>query len=198
MVGGLAVQRVALRIEFGQPSQRIGGLQQRPVAAVPDARPQRRGLGVQVEHGAEFTEPRAVGGTQDRAATRGQHDAFELRQLREGGLLAVAEARLALDFEDRRDGDAELVLQLVVGIDEALVQAARQLAAERGLARARKPDQKQIAPVQRHRGMRMVDGRIAARRRAHRTEETVSFTMRGVRKMSSSAFSLLLPVCLKR
>ena len=102
------------------------------------------------------------------------------------------------DLEDRRDRHAQTLLELGVGIHEALVQAACELAPERGLARARKPDQKQIAPVQRHRGMRMGGGGVAAGKRAHRTDVTVSLTMRGVRKMRSSTFSLLLPVCLNR
>ena len=47
------------------------------------------------------------------------------------------------------------VLEFGVGIDEALVEAPRELAAECRLARTRQADQKQIAPVQLHRGIVM-------------------------------------------
>ena len=107
-------------------------------------------------------------------------------------LLAIAEARLALDLENGRNGDAERALELAVGVDERLVEPAGELAAERGLARARKSDQKQIAPMQIHRGIvEEFRGAGPARRgRCYRTAVTASLTMRGVRKISSSVFSL--------
>jgi hypothetical protein len=114
-------------------------------------------------------------------------------------LLAVAEAALALDLEDGRDRHAEPLLELRIGVDESLAEASRKLAAERRLARARQAHQKQIAPVKRHRGNDLDGGGVAAAGGvAHRTDVTVSLMMRGVRKIRSSAFSLLLPVCLKR
>ena len=84
-------------------------------------------------------------------------------------LLAVAESGLALDLEYRRDGDAEPCLELGVGVDEALVEPARELAAERGLARARQADEKEIAPVQRHRGKLNGTGDGDRRRRRYRS-----------------------------
>ena len=71
----------------------------------------------------------------------------------ERGFLAIAEARFAFDLENGRNGDAERALELAVGIDESLVEPARELPAERGFARARKTHQKQIAPMQMHRGI---------------------------------------------
>ena len=68
---------------------------------------------------------------------------------------AIAKARFAFDLEDRRDRHAEARLELVIGIDEALRQPSRELTPERGLARAHHADEKQIAPVQRHRGIVM-------------------------------------------
>jgi hypothetical protein len=90
------------------------------------------------------------------------------------------------------------MLELGVRIDEAQREAPRELPAERRLAGPGEADQKQIAPAKRHRGIGRRGGRNAAWGIAHRTDVTESFTMRGVRKMSSSVFSLLLPVCLKR
>ncbi len=71
-------------------------------------------------------------------------------ELGQHGLFAVAKARLALDLEDRRDRHSELALELGIGVDEGLGEAPRQLAPERRFARARQPDQKQIAPMQMH------------------------------------------------
>ena len=68
-------------------------------------------------------------------------------QLVDQRFLAVAERLLALDLEDRRDGDAEPALELDVGVEERQVQAARDLAAERGLAGAHETDEKEIAPM---------------------------------------------------
>ena len=73
----LAIERVALGIELGQPGPRIGRLQQRPVPAVPHALPERRGIGVQVDDRAVFLQARAVAGPQHGAAAGGQHDARE-------------------------------------------------------------------------------------------------------------------------
>src|SRR6185437_14506646 len=64
-----------------------------------------------------------------------------------------AKARFALDLENRRNGDPEPRFELVVGVDELLVETARELPPERGLARAHESHQKKIAPVQRHRGI---------------------------------------------
>ncbi len=153
---------------------------------------------MQVDDGAVFLETLAIARPEHRATASGQHDSFEHRQLGDRHFLAVAKAGLAFDLENRRYGHPKARLELGIRIDEPLVQAARQLAAKGGLPRAGEPDQKQIAPVQQHRGRQMESGILAAGRGAHRTEVTVSLTMRGVRKMSSSTFWLLLPVCLKR
>ncbi len=74
-------------------------------------------------------------------------------EIGQDGFLAVAEAGLAFDLEDDRDGDAEPALELDVGIVERLVQPLGQLAPERRLAAAGHADQKQIAPMQMHRGI---------------------------------------------
>ena len=51
---------------------------------------------------------------------------------------------LALDLEDRRDGDAEPALELDVGVEERQVQATRDLAPERRLAGAHEADRKRL------------------------------------------------------
>ena len=91
--------------------------------------------------------------TNHDAAAGGEHDAGAQDEQGERRLLAIAEARLAFDFENGRNGDAERALELPVGVDELLVEPAGELAAERGLARARKSHQIQIAPMQIHRGI---------------------------------------------
>ena len=133
----------------------------------------------------------------DRVGDLGQH-----------GLFAIAKARFALDLEDRRNRHAELALELGVGVDERLGEAPRELASERRLARARQPDQKQIAPMQMH--PRIVVDWVGdllpspPRRRAsydgsrHLMALIESLITRGVRKMRSSCFSLVRPVVLNR
>ena len=118
----------------------------------------------------------------------------------ERGFLAIAEARLAFDFENGRNGDAERALELAVGVDERLVEPAGELAAERGFARARKTHQIQIAPMQIHRGIVVENRRArpAAAGARYLTAVTVSLTIRGVRKISSSVFSVDRPVLLNR
>ena len=92
-----------------------------------------------------------------------------------------------------------LALELGVGVDERLAESPRQLAAERGLARAGQSDQKQIAPMQMHRGIVVeTDGPDEPTRGRYFTAVTDSFTTRGVRKIRSSCFSLPRVVVLKR
>ena len=90
------------------------------------------------------------------AAGRG-HDTGEARQLVDHCLLAVAKTGFAFDLENRRNDDAETRFELVIRVDEALVEAPGELAPERGLARAHQPDEKKIAPAQRHRGIVSVE-----------------------------------------
>ena len=134
-----------------------------------------------------------MAGAEDRAAAGGEHDVGRVDELGERGLLAIAEGGLALDLEDGRDGHAERALQLVVGVDEALVEPAGELPPERGFARAHESDEKQIARVQLHRGI-VVESRARRARRAPaarsitRAPDRVhrSLTMRGVMKISNS------------
>ena len=148
-------------------------LQQRPVAAVARAlatasparragRPRCRSRCSRSRLAGRSTTPPPVASTMSvRSDELGEHR-----------LLAVAEARLALDLEDRRDRHAEPLLELVVGVDERLAQPARELPAERRLARAGQADQKQIAPMQLHRGI-VVEIDCAGRaRRARRARST--------------------------
>ena len=69
-------------------------------------------------------------------------------ELGERRFLAIAEDRLALDLEDRRDRDAEPPLELGVGVDEGVPSRRASCAPERRLARAGQSDQKQIAAMQ--------------------------------------------------
>src|SRR5947207_5509074 len=97
---------------------------------------QRFGRRMQIDDRAVLLHQLAVRGANDDAAARSEDDVGARGELRECGLLAVAEARFAFDFEYRRDGDAQFALELGVGIDERFAEAPRQLAAERRLAGA--------------------------------------------------------------
>ena len=111
---------------------------------------------------------------------------------------AGAEVLLDMMIEDNRDGHTETLLELRVGVVEALVQTLGEQTPERGFPTARHAHQKQIAPMQRHRCRGLSGGAGVADGRAHRTALTVSFTMRGVRKISNSCFSIVLSVVLNR
>ncbi len=90
------------------------------------------------------------------------------------------------------------MLEFGVGVDETLVQAPRELAAECGFSCTRQADQKQIAPVQRNRGMGWEGDGFVTGRGIHRTEVTESLTMRGVRKIRSSVLVDVVLVVLNR
>src|SRR6185437_2474433 len=212
VIGDLAIQRIAQLIKLDEPRARIRCVQHRPVPAVAKPLPQRLGLGVKIQDRAVFAQARAARRAHDRAAAGREHDARKARQLVDHRLLAIAKARLAFDLENRRNGDAEPRLELVVGVDETLVETTRELPPERGLARAHESHEKKIAPVQRHRGI--VNGVRAIKRgpiksarfycgadriyAAYRTDVSDSLTILGVRKISSSVFSLDRNVDLKR
>ena len=94
-----------------------------------------------------------AGRPRDGAPAGCEDDVGEQRELRDHGFLAVAKSGLAFDLEDGRDRHAAARLELVVGVEKALAQAAGELAAERRLAGAHQSDQKQIAAMKRHRGI---------------------------------------------
>ena len=120
------------------------------MATVPHALVERFRIGVQIDDGAAFGEPSAVRLADHRAASGSQHDVLEQHQVGDHRLLAVAKRDLALDLEDRGDRHAQASLELMVGIDVALAQAARELPPERRLARAHETDEIEVAAMQLH------------------------------------------------
>src|SRR5438105_602943 len=201
-VRDLAIQRIASRIELLHPCKRIRSLQQRPVLAVAGALPQRGGRCMEVEHRSTLLEPFAVRWTQHDPAAGGKHDIVLDDEVGEDGCFAVAKAWFALQLEDDRNRYAEPAFELDVGVEEWLVQAPGEQAAERRLAAARHAHQKKIAPMQMHRGIvhcsvTTIRARVAAGSRGYRTAVTDSLMIRGVRKIKSSVLSISLPVCLK-
>jgi hypothetical protein len=81
---------------------------------------------------------------QHGAAAGGQHQAAAGGQFADHVGFAPAEAGLAFDLEDPRHRRAGAGLDLVVGIDEAHAQPARQHAPDGGLAGAHQADQEDI------------------------------------------------------
>ena len=154
---------------------------------------------MQVDNHPVRLQPFTICGSDDYTAAGREHDVRHRGELDECRLLTVPEARFAFDLENRRDGNAEPALELRVGVDERLAEPPRELAAERGLARAGQSDQKQIAPMQMHRGIVVETvGPDETEAIRYLTAVTVSFTTRGVRKISNSCFSLPRVVVLKR
>ena len=121
--GDFAVERVARRVELDEPRSRIGGVEQRPMAAPARALAQRLGRRVQVDDRAVGLQPFAIRRPDHDAAAGREHDVRQRSELGERRLLAIAEARFAFDLEDRRDRHAELALELGVGVDEASCRA---------------------------------------------------------------------------
>ncbi len=74
-------------------------------------------------------------------------------ELGENRVLAIAKPGFAFELEDDGNRDAEPPLQLDVGVVEGLVEAPREQSPERRLAASRHAHQKQVAPMQMHRGI---------------------------------------------
>jgi hypothetical protein len=89
----------------------------------------------------------AAVGIEDGAAAGGQHQALLGGQFTDYLGFAAAEALLALDFEDPRDGGAGPGLDLVVRVNKGQTQLAGKDAAYGGLSRPHQSDQKNITAV---------------------------------------------------
>ena len=113
----------------------------------------------QVDHRAARGEPAAVLRGEHGAAAGGEHDAFERGELGERLRLARAEAGLALDLEDQRHLHAAAALDLVVGVEEAQLQAPREQPPDGGLAGAHHADQVEVARALHRRHCRNKNGR---------------------------------------
>jgi hypothetical protein len=141
-VGNLAIERMTYGEQFLQFAQGIAGLQQRTVLVVAGAHIQFVRLAAQVDDGAAALEVLAVVRAQYRAAAGGQHDARPLAQFIDHRRLTPAEAFLALQFEDGRNGHAATLDDGVVGIDELHLPALGQQLADGGLAGTHEADEK--------------------------------------------------------
>ena len=80
-----------------------------------------------------------------RAAAGGQHGIVQRAEFFDHLRLPCPEARFALDVEDHGDAHATAALDLLVGIVEAALQAAREQPSHRGLARAHHADKDESA-----------------------------------------------------
>src|SRR6185369_10762438 len=81
---------------------------------------------------------------QHRAAPRSEHDAFHRGELGDRLLLAGAKPGLALDLENERDLHPAALLDLVVRIEEAQLEAPGEEAADGGLAGPHQADQEDV------------------------------------------------------
>ena len=103
---------------------------------MPRACVQLLGWRAQINHQAGFAQAPSVLRVQHHAAAGGQHQPRFSRQFLQHPGLAAAKARLALDLENQRNARPGARLDFMVAVDEALLQAPRQVPADRGLARA--------------------------------------------------------------
>src|SRR5690606_17483999 len=137
----LLVERAPLRGEPLEHGARVGGLEQRPVAVHARALQLLVDGGLEIDHDAGAREPAARTGVEHRAAARRDDDARMLRELGKAFTLALAEFGLAFLLEDERYIDAGAPLDLGVAVVKPASEDLRELAADRGLARAHRPDQ---------------------------------------------------------
>ena len=140
-MSGLAVQRVALRIQLAQAPERIAHLQQRPLRVVAHATKQFLGHRPQIDDGGTRVQRLAVVGPQHRAATRGQHTVVPTRQLIDDLVFELPKRRLALTLEIAADRFADPLLDLGVAVNEWQVKAAGQVSPDRGFAAAGQADE---------------------------------------------------------
>ncbi len=98
-VGRLAVQRVTHSVQVAQTGQWVRDLQQRAVHIMAQAAKQFVGIGLEVDHLAPLAQVLPVVGTQDSAASRGQHALRALRQLVQHLFLYIAKLFFAFAFK---------------------------------------------------------------------------------------------------
>ena len=195
-MSGFPVQRVAEGMKFLKLAQRIGYTQQRAIAIM--ARPfEKYGRGnVQIDDPPRVVQPRPVLGIQHDTAPGGDNAARAGSQFADCLCFTAAEALLALDFEDGRDGDSGTLDDFMVGVMKLPAEPPGKLPADGRLAGPHQADQVDIAAV--------VHGSILADARSVQQKTTsgkagpltcrpdfqlicnLSETMRGVMKKSSS------------
>src|SRR4051812_9761987 len=108
---------------------------------------------MEIDDGAVQLETCSVVGVEHGAPAGRKHDVFDGGEIGEHGALALTKTGFAFDLEYNRNAHSEAALELRVCIIEGLAEAPRKKSSERRLAASRQADQKQIAPMQLHRGI---------------------------------------------
>jgi hypothetical protein len=124
---------------------RIGIVEQRPMAGVPSSLDLLIHGGLQIDDGAALVEYAAVVRVDHGTAPGREHDVLHLREAIDRLLFTQAETGLTFLFEDERDVDAGLRLDVRVAIVEAEPEQPGELTADRGFSGSHRPDQKNIA-----------------------------------------------------
>ena len=170
---GLPVEGFSHLHELGQAHGRIGGEQQRTVAAAARALNLLLHGSLEVDRRATHAERGAVLGEEHGAAARGEHDARPARQVLDDLLLARPKARLAFLFEDEVDVDTGAAFDLDIAVDERPVTEPRERPADGRLAGAHRPYEEDAALSGEGRGVaggRLVHQAILSQPRAATTQ----------------------------
>ena len=143
-VRNFPVERIANFEQFVQPRARIGSLQKRAILVVSRAVEKILHARPQIYDRASGAKPFSVLPGQHCASSGGEDDFVQCGQFVDDHRFAMAKSRLTFDLEDHGYFYPGSLLYHVVGVIKNFVQALRQHAANRSLARTHHPDQENV------------------------------------------------------
>ena len=151
---GLAIERLALGAQLGQPGRGVRHLQQRPPGVVAQAVKQRLRIRLEVDAHRPLVEQLAVARPEDDAAAGGDDALGGGDELLEHRALGVAELLFAFGREEVADATAEALLEQRVAIREVDTQLPGQPPPDGRLADRGQADQAD-SEARRGRGRRL-------------------------------------------
>src|SRR5574343_843763 len=141
----LSIQRIAQRMQFFQPGQRIFHLKQRAIAIMAGTLIEQPGRHIQINHPTRFMQSLTVLWIDDNASPGSQNQIGASRQFMDGLSLTPTKAIFALDFEYRRNRHPGSLDDFVVGIQKQAPQPLGQHTPDSRLAGPHQADQINIA-----------------------------------------------------
>jgi len=138
------VHRIPYTHEILQYLPRIAVFEQRPAAATLGSRQLLVYRRVQVDDKTPTAQVAAVLRVDYSAATRREHDAFDLRQVVNDFGFSLTKSFFTFFLEYERNVDARTRFDFVITVHEVQVQHSRKLSADGRFACAHRADQKQV------------------------------------------------------
>ena len=158
IVRGVSIQGVARVMQFTEPSQRIGNLQQRAFDVVSQSAKQILGRRTQIDDVKMIAQLRSIGFAEHSTTARGQHAVCVRSQIGNRLLFDVPKSDFAFTIEKFANRAADAVLDNLVCVDERELQALTQAPSYCGFSGAGQTDE-----CDRHAG-RLTLRAISARR----------------------------------